>query len=462
MTLPAEASRPCAGRWWPWWLLLLAIALRVGWVLVRYAPAGQAEHLEYGDEVAYVQVAESLAAGQGLVDELGYRATYMPAYPAFLALFQALPRPLLAARIGQAVLAALVAPAAYWLGRRFACGDPSRQWIGVLSGLAAACDPFLIFFSGLLLTEALFAVVLTAGWVFVIRLARVRGSDHGRLVAESVDAPHPLRVANPVQNHERSRLPGGDVETSGWRPVWLGAAAGAFLLVGILLRPSAVVLLMLTPLGMVVVRRLDVAAWKAALTMTAVVVLGLSPWAARNRAVIGEWRWLTTRGGISLYDGLRFGATGESDLAHTKQVAAVAGLDEVGWDRYWRDQALLAARQEPGRVFRLAAVKFVRTWSLRPNVESHRRGRAAMISAAWMSFALACAAVGWWRSRRFVARWVMLLLPVVAFTLLHMIYVGSVRYRIPVMPEVYVLSAVGLASLVRALASLKAEPVVQE
>ena len=40
-----------------------------------------------------------------------------------------------------------------------------------------------------------------------------------------------------------------------------------------------------------------------------------------------------------------------------------------------------------------------------------------------------------------------LLLPVIAFTALHMVFVGSVRYRVPVMPMVMVLSAMALATL---------------
>jgi len=40
-----------------------------------------------------------------------------------------------------------------------------------------------------------------------------------------------------------------------------------------------------------------------------------------------------------------------------------------------------------------------------------------------------------------------LLLPAIYFTLLHMLFVGSVRYRLPAMPMIVVLSAVGIASL---------------
>jgi hypothetical protein len=66
-----------------------------------------------------------------------------------------------------------------------------------------------------------------------------------------------------------------------------------------------------------------------------------------------------------------------------------------------------------------------------------------------MSLVLVTAALGLWRARRCIGWTLALLAPVLAFTVLHMVFVGSVRYRIPLMPMLFVLSAVGVASLVR-------------
>ena len=270
-----------------------------------------------------------------------------------------------------------------------------------------ALDPFLVFFSGLLLTETLFAVSLLAAWYFVVATAQ---ADAG------------VR----------------------WRDA---IGAGLLLTLCVLLRPSAVVLVvfavMLIAVGRGAKRKRLARAW----VILAVVVMGLFPWALRNRATIGQWRWLTTRGGISLYDGLREGATGNSDLAHTKTMSDVAGLSETAWDAYFRSAAIRAAQSDPMRVVKLAGSKFLRTWSLIPNVEAYRRGSAAVAGAAFMVLALATAAVGWWRCRRSAYRWIVLLTPVVAITCMHMVFVGSVRYRVPVMPFVVVLSGAGLVQM---------------
>ena len=171
------------GRFFRWLLVLflLAAGLRVGWVTVRFAGGQRWAAFQYPDEQAYCQVADSLAAGEGMVDEFGYRATYMPAYPAFIALFRALPQPLFWARITQALLGALAAPATFLLAGRWLRISRARraelqpgwsnQRVAALAAVAVACDPFLIFFSGLLLTETLFTAALITLWVFVLPMS---------------------------------------------------------------------------------------------------------------------------------------------------------------------------------------------------------------------------------------------------------------------------------------------------
>jgi hypothetical protein len=404
-------------------LFLLAAALRVGWVSHRFAGDQQWGEMAYPDEEAYVNVARSLAAGEGLRDEFGYRATYMPAYPGFLSIFSDLPKPWLWARITQALLGALAAPLAFllaWEWARLSRAGLSFQHFGIkedgiamLAGLAVCFDPFLIFFSGLLLTEVLFTVTLLLAWLFVLPMSR------------------PTIRLRPSQ----------------------AVAAGICLWGSIMIRPSAAILVILVPLAVIICRFFKRDSIMAAFVMVAVVFLGLFPWAFRNRLVLDEWVWLTTRGGISLYDGLQQGATGASDLAHTKTMPAVQELNELQWNRFFRNRALGMLRNDPWRVAELAWTKFLRTWSLTPNVEQYRTGPVALLSAAWTGFLLITAAVGWWFRRRAVRSWILLLLPVVGFTLLHTIFVGSVRYRIPIMPMMMVLSATGIVDLVGYMSS---------
>jgi hypothetical protein len=397
---------------------VVAAGLRTGWVVYRYS--GRPEATEYPDEAAYLLSARSVAAGEGLIDEFGYRATYMPGYPLFLALGSLYPGGLMATRIVQALLAALVAPATFWLARewgRWVLGNGAARGVNLAAvggGLAAAVDPFLVFFSGLLLTEALYAVLLVGAWAAVV------------VVCRSL----------------RSGQPAGSTGTR-----W-ALLAGAALWACLMLRPAAVVILLAALVSILVSGRFRLSAGRCAVGMLVVVMCGLLPWAVRNRLVLGEWRWLTTRGGISLYDGVQPGAEGASDLAHTKQMPRVRDMGELEWDRHFRHQAWSIIREDPARIIRLTGRKLMRTWSLTPNVEQYRSGPLAWVGAAWMVVILAGAVVGWSVYRREVAAWLVLLMPVLATSGLHMIFVGSVRYRVPVMPMLMVLAAYGFATLV--------------
>jgi len=120
-------------------------------------------------------------------------------------------------------------------------------------------------------------------------------------------------------------------------------------------------------------------------------------------------------------------------------------MTEVEWDRHWTREAWRLAWEDPVRVARLAWVKLRRTWSLVPNEPASRTPAKMAISAAWMVGVLALAGTGAWRLRK--GRFILLLvLPAIYFTLLHMVYVGSVRYRVPAMPAIYVLSGCAVMS----------------
>lgn len=433
-------------------LLVLAAAmlLRLAWVGVRYARNDAWAALPYPDEEAYVLGARSLAAGAGLIDEFGYRATYMPAYPAFLSLFVIREQGLLWARVVQALLAAAVAPATYLLAHEFVrwragantsqADDKWMSFVPLIAGALAAADPFLVFFSGLLLTEALYAAALVGGWACVMCAAR----------------PKP----NPASHVNDRPEPGSTLAQPSSTSWGLEAAfaGGLLLLLAIMLRPGGAILALAGAAGIVLMRRFSLRGQACAVFLVAVLALGLLPWAYRNARVIGEWRWLTTRGGISLYDGVGPKAGGDSDLAYTKLLPEVRNLSETQWDAWFRERSWSAIREDPARVARLGWAKLRRTWSLSPNVAEYRQGTSAKVSLAWMLAVLSSAVVGAWISRRAWGAILLLLTPVILTSLMHMFLVGSVRYRVPVMPMVMVLSATGLAGVMGRWARARVEP----
>ncbi len=384
-------------------VLLLALLPRLTWVGYRSLSADV--RFEYPDEALHWQLAENLVQRGALVSDDGRYAARMPVYPLALAPFAALSGrgedgPALA-RLAQAVLGACtVAIAAAWAG---AAGGRRAGW---LVGLASAFDPFAVFFSSLLLTEVLFTFLAVAAAAMVWR-------QHA-----GADPP----------------------------------AAASTLLIALLLtaavmtRPSAAGwVLALAAIAILAPGRSADRARRAAM-LVVVAAVGFLPWGLRNYALLGEPAWLSTNGGVTLYDAQGPQADGSSNqafLTDLRQRPELAELNEAEFDAALRSLAIQQMRRDPQRVFSLAAAKFRRTWSLTPNVAEYRSGAAAIAGAAYTALVLAAALGGllallFSPARRHMRGLPMLLgvtwLAAAYFTFVHCFYVGSVRYRVPLMP----------------------------
>ncbi len=382
-------------------IFVLAAAIRAAYVLLRWSSNGAA--LEFPDEELHWQLADNLVRRGSLVSNLAYYAVRMPVYPVFLALFASIgENGVLAAKLAQALLGGATAWLAYrWV--RAAVGGRAA----IIAGLLVCFDPYTIKFADLLLTEVLFILVGVAlafsGWAMI----RARG-----------DAPRAV--------------------------VWLTALLGP---AAVMTRPSSAgwILLMWCILAFADRNRRR-GARRAAIHVAA-FVLGILPWGIRNHMLLGDFAWLSTNGGITLFDAQGPQADGSSNQAFIDEMLEVSYLDEVSRDRVFRDLAIAEMRGDPGRVLRLAWVKLLRTWNPFPNVKTYSGGWIAWISAAWTVPIALGAVMSLWRLRD--ALQVMLWLPVLYFTLVHCVYIGSVRYRIPLMLFLEMAAAVTAAEVIR-------------
>jgi hypothetical protein len=408
---PATSTTGNAALRIVWLVVLAAFVLRAGWVLYRWHAPGPEP---YSDEELHWQLATNLAQHGTLVTGDGRYAARMPLYPLFLALFAGTgPAGMLVVKLAQAAIGAATAGVACRLAGAV-CADALGSGEGgtarredvarlaaLIAGLLVAFDPFGVFFANLLLSETLFGFLLlatvAAAWRF---LARPQARPAGRL-----------------------------------------ALLGAGL---ILTRPSAALLVpllwgllwFLSGDRRLAARRLVVCP----------VVLGLLmlPWGLRNRAVLGSFAWLSTNGGATLYDAQGPQADGSSRQDFLRQRPEFQGLGEVALDRELGRQARAQMAADPVRVLKLAGAKFLRTWSLTPNVAEYRTGAAAWASTCYTVVVLGGALARLWRARRVGALrhfHVLIWTPVVYFTLLHAVYIGSVRYRVPLMSLLAVAAA---------------------
>ncbi len=403
----ADTCREPLGVRWVLLIAMIALGARVGWGLLRFYRGGDAVLLEFPDEQQYWLMAQSLWLGDGLMDELGFRATRMPLYPGILSVFTGIRHGIYIATAlhwllgaAAAVLTAGVARAMF--GRR----------VAVVAGLLVAFDPFLVFFSSLLLTETLFITLMLALWLAVWPAFR----DCDRTIG-----------------------------TRRWVLIGLIAAASVYA------RESGLGLVG-AMLAVLVIWRRDRHAVMGSAIVAFLVFASLLPWAVRNQQTIGQLSFLTQRGGISLYDGVGPQATGRSDLGNIKQMPEVRGLGEVEWNTFFLDASFDAIRRDPVRIIRLAGTKLMRMWNPVPNVETYQSPWVRAVAACWSipTFLAALIGIGVCaasRTARSRGALLLLLLPTVYLCLLHSLFVGSIRYRLSAIPLLHVLAGVAVIAL---------------
>lgn len=449
-------------------ILLLAAVLRLGMLPLweRRAEGG----FFFGDSQTYWDLGRHIAEGKpyafGRAGE--FRTFRMPGYPVLLAplflVFGEQP-PLLAARLlsvafGVATVGAagILALRAFPEKRRFALP------VALLVALYVAVDPLQIATSVFVLSEAPFGffLLLQIGlWIGLLRQLNAASSFPtatmfpfpwcravllGLVTAVCVYlrpswllflpfalavhvlgcAMHALFLGNHVENQDENRME----NLAGNRNVNRAA------------NPFALTRNTLAAYGLVVL----------------VFLLGMSPWWLRNYRVNGRFVATTLQTGASLYDGLREDADGSSDMRFVDAFRASEPLGsptyEYDVDEKMKRAAVDWARAHPGRVLRLALVKFGRMWNPRPNEPSFSQPAVATIVVLSYLPLLLAAPVGivltW---RRGMETW-LLWLPALYLTGLHVVFVASLRYRIPATPLLAVFAAYVLVRLVHNVRSL--------
>ena len=185
--------------------------------------------------------------------------------------------------------------------------------------------------------------------------------------------------------------------------------------------------------------------FRAALLLMTIAVgitlVVLAPWALRNRAILGRTVWLTTNGGITLYDGVRPGATGASDQRFVKTMPELQSMSELQRDELFKRLSWQAIREDPLRTMNLAIAKTARTWS--PIPLSEQFGSNGLYVLVGLAYGVPLFAFALWGLIRSELPWRMRLLliaPAILITLMTAFSVGSLRYRLPAEPLLAVIA----------------------
>jgi 4-amino-4-deoxy-L-arabinose transferase-like glycosyltransferase len=407
-------------RRWLLLLLLLAFGLRLlaAFLIDRHVRSAERMFLVEGDANGYWELGYRLASGADYCIHTPPRYILRtPGFPLLLAGCMRLvgervfPVTVLLAVVGTGCCGLIWA-----LARRLA-----GQKAALLALFLAAVAPLHIGSSVQVLSEGWFSFWLLLSLLGVQPLLRGPGCMG---ITESGYSPEPAsRVA--------------------LRGLLAGLAAGA----GVLVRPGWI----LWPAGvatcLVFAGR---GSWRIRCLALAGVCLGcwlvLLPWAWRNQRICGHWVYTSLWSGPSLYDGLHAGATGASDMRFFDREQLGLSMSEYAVNEEYKRRAWEFVKSEPLRVLELAFVKAGRFLSPVLQAEGFSMGIISLVCVLWhvtLGVLVLRGSLLQWR----LGDWPTLLLlwlPFLQFLLIHLVFVGSVRYRLPAELPLLVLAGRGL------------------
>jgi len=415
-------ARDAAPAQWATWLAMLAVALvlRVAYAWLALGP----DATPSSDPATYDTVAWNLARGAGFSLGEGaasYPTAFVPPVVPWITslLYRAIGHQFFAAVLVQCLAGSLVPWLLAALGGSLFGGS-----VGRTSGWLAAVHPLLVFFSGYLLTETLFtvtlllALLLSADWVRTPRTGRALGVGLAWGIAtltRSTALLLPLLVA-----------------AWGWRPLGLTLGSGGR------------------------ARQLFVLALGLALVVT--------PWTLRNALVLRAFVPVTTGAGGALmvannpvtWDVPEARGGADSGTYRTALAGEFRGLNEVALDARARALTWTFMRERVRQWPAVALAKLARFWRLRAEgggtgswqrpgspLELLRRFDPLLI---WSALALPFGLWGLVRASMGARRWFqsLPLWVIVYFSLIAVVFFGSLRMRVPIEPLVLLYVGLGL------------------
>ena len=455
-----------------WSILILALILRLGLVWVYSTTLGR-DGFIMGDSLSYWTLAQQIAHGQPY--EYGWehaRCFRMPGFPAILSplfMFQQNAPPLWLPRILTAVLGTLSVGLTVILAR-MTVGQRAAIW----AGIGAAIFPELLISSVLVLSETAFIPLMLGQLIMILITLRassiprrwIGGGVTGILAGLSVLVRPSWALALPViaailtVSRRTTDSDGGPR-----KPRSAGFHQGIV----------------------------------TATCFTLSFLILLTPWWVRNHRLFGHFVPTTLQTGASLYDGWNEKATGSSDMSEIdrirldylreesrlkltaeradfwrRQLPQTASSDdywprlknhvtslwdeiqrvdptvppfEYAFDRHLGELAKKWASGHTGEVARLSWEKILKVWSPFPSSNWSKYPQARWsLALAFVTLAVFSALGAWAGRRRWQDGWI-LVFPALYFTLLHAVFVGSIRYREPALYGLIILAGVFLASV---------------
>ena len=371
----------------------LALVVRVVYVVAQDRYQVFSVAFEASDSHVYRAIADQIATHGRYVFEGHPTAHFNPGFPLFLAALYSVSRATLWIALANAVCGAVMVLLIADVARRLA-----GRRAALLAGLAAAVYPHLVFWTGYVLSEPLFLLLVVAALDLTVVAAERRS----------------LRLA---------------------------AAAGACFGLAALTRPVILGFAIALGVGLVACSGERRRAAFVGLVGLAVV---LAPWAIRNEVQLGTAGVTSTESGYVLWQGnspdANGGRGGYVDPPDFQPLRMPAGSSEAKVDRRYARAARSWMLHHPGRVARLVPTKLANLFL--PTYPDASRLNVAVTLLTYpfvLLLGVAGLVLAWGRAT--IGR--VLALAVLYLVASHALITGMIRFRLPI--EAILLVGVGIA-----------------
>jgi Dolichyl-phosphate-mannose-protein mannosyltransferase len=428
MTMPAPiARRPDTSGVWPIVVIVIAVIVRA--LALRMGSAHLTE-----DRDDYLLVAQHYVENGFWTAFKGIPNSFRPPlYPLVVAAILSVGGGSTALGVLQLVLGTATVALTCRIGRRLGLG----AYAVIAAGLVAL-DPLLIEYTTFPMTETLFTFLVT----LLVAIA----------TPSVVDVDPPARL---------------------WRTAAVGAVFGACALCRPTIWPVAG-LVGLWILWRSRKRGTRASHWPLhAAVAAAAVATVVAPWAARNWRILGSPVLTTTHGGYTLLLGNndayfhqvaarplleewrerepdRFQQSWFQQIVSEMESELKPGAGELAQDRWMYRRARTDISANPGLFVRACVLRFAEFWNVIP-LSPSRTGAAVVViwgTGAGYAIELILFVVGLIALvRKWDDRWVLSLLLILNFTLVHLLYWSNMRMRAPLVPLIALVASRGIAEV---------------
>lgn len=354
----------------------------------------------FPDEYEYYRMVENFFAGRGLIAGEKIKGFRPPLYPLIASFIYLLRLDISGIRIFQAVISSLTVFFVYLTGKKV-----FSKKVGLLSGIIAVFYPFFIYYNGFLLTETLFIFLLAVSIYTLVSLGCSNSA--------------------PIK-------------------------AGIFLGLAGLSRPIIQLYMPFVLLLILTAKEYFFLKMKKAFLIALFFSITISPWIIRNYMVFNKFIPGTTMGGWVFWEGNNPASDGGPCHYFPE---GIIEIEETERDKTLYCKTVEVIKGNPKRFLWLLQNKFKRFWNVVPNAAEFTKPLYRITSVMSFGIMLPFFVLGFFLSiKNKKAQFIHVL--IIFFTIFHMIFLASIRYRVPIEPFYIIFAVYGLLWLIEAVSGI--------